>query len=70
VGSSNEAGTSAENSVLDSTSISIQDIRKAMEVFSLHQKPAKTAEEAMQKHYQFWSTQPVPKMGMLTTFRL
>lgn len=35
----------------------------AMEVFNMQQKPAKTQEEAMQKPYQFWSTQPVPKMG-------
>jgi len=41
---------------------SIQDIRKAMEMLSLQQKPAKTTEEALQKQYQFWSTQPVPKM--------
>lgn len=40
-----------------------QDIRKAMEMLSLQQKPAKTTEEALQKQYQFWSTQPVPKMG-------
>ncbi|KAL1123129.1 hypothetical protein AAG570_002217, partial [Ranatra chinensis] len=42
--------------------ISIQEIKRAMEVFSFQQKPAKTTEEAMQKQYQFWSTQPVPKM--------
>lgn len=34
-----------------------------MEVFNMEQKPAKTQEEALQKPYQFWSTQPVPKMG-------
>lgn len=43
--------------------ISIKSIQRAMEVFSMQQKPAKTQEEAMQKPYQFWSTQPVPKMG-------
>lgn len=43
--------------------ISIKDIQMAMEVFNIQQKPAKTQEEAMQKPYQFWSTQPVPKMG-------
>ncbi|KAK0074225.1 hypothetical protein PV325_009175 [Microctonus aethiopoides] len=42
--------------------ISIKEIQMAMEVFKLQQKPAKTQEEAMQKSYQFWSTQPVPKM--------
>lgn len=39
----------------------------AMEVFNMQQKPAKTQEEAMQKPYQFWSTQPVPKMGKLSS---
>lgn len=34
-----------------------------MEVFSLSQKPAKTPEEALKKSYQFWNTQPVPRMG-------
>lgn len=34
-----------------------------MEVFSLAQKPARTPDEAMQKSYEFWNTQPVPKMG-------
>lgn len=43
-------------------SFSFQDIRKAMEVLSFQQKPAKTTEEALQKQYKFWSTQPVPKM--------
>nr|CAD7431898.1 unnamed protein product [Timema monikensis] len=40
----------------------MQDIRKAMEVLSYQQKPAKTTEEALQKQYNFWNTQPVPKM--------
>lgn len=34
-----------------------------MEVFTLSQKPAKNNEEALKKTYQFWNTQPVPKMG-------
>lgn len=42
--------------------ISIKDLRAAMEVISLSQKPAKTPEEAMRKSYEFWNTQPVPKM--------
>lgn len=37
-----------------------------MEVFSMQQKPAKTPEEALTKSYQFWNTQPVPKMGTST----
>ncbi|XP_014281224.1 glycylpeptide N-tetradecanoyltransferase 2 [Halyomorpha halys] len=45
-----------------SCNISFQEIKKAMEVLSIQQKAAKTTEEAMQKQYQFWSTQPVPRM--------
>lgn len=41
--------------------ISINDLRVAMEAFSL-QRPAKTTEEALGKSYEFWNTQPVPKM--------
>lgn len=41
-----------------------QDIQKAMEVFSLQQRAAKTPEEALHKQYRFWYTQPVPKMSM------
>lgn len=41
---------------------SVQDLKRAMEVFSLAQRPARTHEEALQKSYQFWNTQPVPKM--------
>lgn len=40
-----------------------KDLKRAMEVFSLAQRPARTHEEALQKSYQFWNTQPVPKMG-------
>jgi glycylpeptide N-tetradecanoyltransferase len=36
-----------------------------MELLSMQPKPAKTPEEALQKQYQFWNTQPVPKMGIL-----
>lgn len=42
--------------------ISLKEIKMAMEVLNLQQKPAKTTEEALHKSYQFWSTQPVPKM--------
>ncbi|RZB54391.1 glycylpeptide N-tetradecanoyltransferase 2, partial [Asbolus verrucosus] len=42
--------------------ISIQGLRAAMEALTMNQKPAKTPEEALNKSYQFWNTQPVPKM--------
>jgi len=41
----------------------LKDIQKAMEVFSLQQRAAKTPEEALHKQYRFWYTQPVPKMS-------
>jgi len=38
------------------------ELQKAMEMLSGHQGPAKTAEEARRKKYQFWETQPVLKL--------
>lgn len=46
----------------------VKDIRAAMELLSFQQKPAKTTEEALQKQYQFWNTQPVPKMGKIHSY--
>ncbi|XP_030755025.1 glycylpeptide N-tetradecanoyltransferase 1 [Sitophilus oryzae] len=64
---SNNEQNSEDASLLNTLSnplntISIKDLKAAMEVISLSQKPAKTPEEALKKSYQFWSTQPVPKM--------
>ncbi|XP_046747796.1 glycylpeptide N-tetradecanoyltransferase 1 [Diprion similis] len=58
----NNAGETEESEMPGGCNISIKDIQMAMEVFNMQQKPAKTQEEALQKPYQFWSTQPVPKM--------
>ncbi|XP_033364926.1 glycylpeptide N-tetradecanoyltransferase 1 [Bombus vosnesenskii] len=58
----NHTGHRDEHEMHSTCNISIKDIQMAMEVFNIQQKPAKTQEEAMQKPYQFWSTQPVPKM--------
>ncbi|KAG8178139.1 hypothetical protein JTE90_029445 [Oedothorax gibbosus] len=44
----------------------LNEIKKAMEALKLgglHQGPAKTHEEAARKHFEFWDTQPVPKIG-------
>lgn len=43
----------------------LQEIQKAIELFSVGQGPAKTMEEATRRSYQFWDTQPVPKLGMV-----
>uniref|UniRef100_A0A8C9WI82 Glycylpeptide N-tetradecanoyltransferase 1 n=1 Tax=Scleropages formosus TaxID=113540 RepID=A0A8C9WI82_SCLFO len=45
----------------------LQEIQKAIELFSVGQGPAKTMEEASRRSYQFWDTQPVPKLGELVT---
>lgn len=42
----------------------LQEIQKAIELISVGQGPAKTMEEASRRSYQFWDTQPVPKLGM------
>ncbi|XP_078034361.1 N-myristoyl transferase isoform X1 [Augochlora pura] len=56
------AGHADDHDMHSTCNIWMKDIQMAMEVFNMHQKPAKTQKEAMQKPYQFWSTQPVPKM--------
>ena len=42
----------------------LQDIKKAVEMLNLYQGSgaAKTPEEALKKKYEFWETQPVPKL--------
>ena len=40
----------------------LRDFQKAMEML-VPQGPAKNIDEAKKKHYQFWDTQPVPKLG-------
>ncbi|XP_006012294.2 glycylpeptide N-tetradecanoyltransferase 1 [Latimeria chalumnae] len=45
----------------------LQEIQKAIELFSVGQGPAKTMEEASKRSYQFWDTQPVPKLGEVVT---
>lgn len=42
----------------------LQEIQKAIELISVGQGPAKTMEEASRRSYQFWDTQPVPKLGV------
>ncbi|XP_076349549.1 glycylpeptide N-tetradecanoyltransferase 2-like isoform X2 [Tachypleus tridentatus] len=43
----------------------LQHLKKAMEVLTLNvgqEGPAKTPEEALHKRYEFWETQPVPRL--------
>ncbi|XP_011789683.1 PREDICTED: glycylpeptide N-tetradecanoyltransferase 2 [Colobus angolensis palliatus] len=40
----------------------LQDIQRAMELLSACQGPARNIDEAARHRYQFWDTQPVPKL--------
>ncbi|KAJ8344851.1 hypothetical protein SKAU_G00290440 [Synaphobranchus kaupii] len=48
----------------------LHEIQKAIELFSVGQGPAKTIEEASRRSYQFWDTQPVPKLVRLSSLTL
>uniref|UniRef100_A0A8D1CU48 Glycylpeptide N-tetradecanoyltransferase n=1 Tax=Sus scrofa TaxID=9823 RepID=A0A8D1CU48_PIG len=41
----------------------LQDIQRAMELLSACQGPARNIDEAAKHRYQFWDTQPVPKLS-------
>ncbi|XP_068261206.1 glycylpeptide N-tetradecanoyltransferase 2 isoform X2 [Nyctibius grandis] len=45
----------------------LQDIQRAMELLSACQGPAKNIDEATKRKYQFWDTQPVPKLNEVVT---
>uniref|UniRef100_A0A8C5J8W3 Glycylpeptide N-tetradecanoyltransferase n=1 Tax=Junco hyemalis TaxID=40217 RepID=A0A8C5J8W3_JUNHY len=45
----------------------LQDIQRAMELLSACQGPAKNIDEAAKRKYQFWDTQPVPKLNEVIT---
>uniref|UniRef100_A0A3B3QZF5 Glycylpeptide N-tetradecanoyltransferase n=1 Tax=Paramormyrops kingsleyae TaxID=1676925 RepID=A0A3B3QZF5_9TELE len=45
----------------------LQDIQRAMELLSTCQGPAKSIDEATKHKYQFWDTQPVPKLNEVIT---
>lgn len=36
-----------------------------MQIMKLQPRPPRTSEEALEKRFDFWSTQPVPKLGKL-----
>ena len=48
----------------------LQQLQKAMELLKVSQQTGapKSMEEAKKKSYAFWDTQPVPKIGKVTTF--
>ncbi|ODN06142.1 Glycylpeptide N-tetradecanoyltransferase 1 [Orchesella cincta] len=43
------------------------DLAKAMRLMKLQPKPPRTPEEALYRQFEFWSTQPVPKMDEVIT---
>ncbi|XP_030055809.1 glycylpeptide N-tetradecanoyltransferase 2 isoform X3 [Microcaecilia unicolor] len=45
----------------------LQDIQRAMELLSACQGPAKNLDDASKRKYQFWDTQPVPKLDEVIT---
>uniref|UniRef100_A0A8C4QI13 Glycylpeptide N-tetradecanoyltransferase n=1 Tax=Eptatretus burgeri TaxID=7764 RepID=A0A8C4QI13_EPTBU len=45
----------------------LQDLQRAMELLSVCQGPARNLEEASKRTYQFWDTQPVPKIDEKVT---
>ena len=49
----------------------LQNLQKTFELLRVtdQHKPAKTIEEATKKTYNFWETQPVPKIGKLCCLR-
>jgi len=47
---------------IQNISAKIADLRKTMELLTLQQGAPKTPDEALRKTYQFWDTQPVPKL--------
>lgn len=68
VSDDHESGSREEIVIPNTCNVSIKELQLAMDTLNLQQKPAKTQEEALQKSYQFWSTQPVPKMGKVIKF--
>ena len=42
----------------------LKEIQKAVGLLSMNAQTPKSMEDARRKHYQFWDTQPVPKLGM------
>lgn len=52
---------------LPSPAVNLQNLRELQKSFerlrAAEVKAPKTTEEAMKKKYQFWDTQPVPKLG-------
>lgn len=49
---------------------SIKHLTAAIGALGLPQKSAKTPEEASSKSYQFWNTQPVPKLGEMSACKM
>ena len=64
-GEKNEASgaTAAENASAGVNVQTLRQIQKAMEQLMATDKPARTPSEAKQRKYEFWDTQPVPKIG-------
>ena len=66
VAASNAEQAASRNPDLPPTAVdmkTLKQIQRAMEQIMVGDKPARTKVEAKQRKYQFWDTQPVPKIG-------
>ncbi|XP_032823135.1 glycylpeptide N-tetradecanoyltransferase 2 isoform X1 [Petromyzon marinus] len=58
-----EKGLTKSDSASDSQDVKkLQDLQRAMELLNVCPGPARNLEEASKRNYQFWDTQPVPKL--------
>ena len=52
-----DATTASQNTAI------MRQIQKAMAQIAVSERPVRSEEEARKKTYEFWETQPVPKLG-------
>ena len=58
----NQPSTSHANDDSKSSELNSWTFNKLQEVLTLCQVPAKTPEDALKRKFEFWETQPVPKL--------
>lgn len=59
-----EPGAEASGSKMNQITFNnLKDIERAMEMLSMYPASPKSTEEALKRKYEFWQTQPVPKLG-------
>ena len=48
----------------------LSQIQNALEMLALPQAAPKNMDDAKKKKFQFWETQPVPKFGKISDFKV